>query len=214
MNESAIQLDRLPIFPLTGAILMPGVTTPLHIFEQRYVDMTEDALAGDKLIALAQPDRETPPLEEGKPAVREIVGVGKITRHQRLPDGRFNIWLTGIGRARILSELDDGYRYRTVHAAWLPSETDPTVDDALADTAKKLLQALIAGGDEDIAPLSVLLREEVDTLLLSNALPSLLLSELHEMQAMLEETEVAKRLAFCSDRLQDRLLRLVPDVTN
>lgn len=209
MNESATQLERLPIFPLTGAILFPGVTTPLHIFEQRYVDMTRDALAGDRLIALVQPDRTRAPLEEGKPAVRPVVGVGRITRHEALPDGRYNIWLTGVGRARMVEELDTGTRYRIVRARWMPSEVGAEGEADAADTARKLLRALITAGDRTVAPLAVLLRDEVDTLLLSNALPSLLLTEVEAMQRMLEEPRVLTRLQTCVDELQERLLRQV-----
>ncbi|MFT6630066.1 MAG: Lon protease-like protein, partial [Flavobacteriales bacterium] len=97
MKRSREILERLPLFPLTGVFLFPGVVTPLHIFERRYVDMTEDALEGDGLIAVGTPDRETAPLEEGKPAIRRIAGVGEISKYERLPDGRYNIWLAAVG---------------------------------------------------------------------------------------------------------------------
>lgn len=214
MNESASQLERLPVFPLTGAILFPGVTTPLHIFEQRYVDMTQDALASDRLIALVQPDRSVPPLAEGVPAIRSTVGVGRITRHEALADGRYNIWLTGIGRARVLSELDTPLRYRLVRARWLPSEVGAEGEEQAADTARKLLRALITAGDAAAGPLAVLLRDEVDTLLLSNALPSLLLTDVDRMQQMLEEPRALARLQTCVDELQERLLRRVKGDAN
>lgn len=214
MNETSQPIDRLPIFPLSGVYLFPGVSTPLHIFEKRYVDMTEDALAGNKLICIVAPDRTRLPLGEGVPAVQRVAGAGRITRHEALADGRYNIMLTGVGRIEILDELDTETRYRLVAARWLPSILGDAEERVLADTARKLLQAGIVSGDRELAPLSVLLDDEVDTLLLSNALPSLLLQTPREMQEMLEERSVAERLRYCVDRLQDRLLAHTPGAIN
>lgn len=210
MNETSVPIDRLPIFPLSGVYLFPGVSTPLHIFERRYVDMTEDALAGNKLICVVSPDRAKLPLAEGVPAVMRYAGVGKIIRHDALPDGRYNIMLAGIGRIEILEELQTATRYRLVSARWRPSIAGGEDESGLADVARKLLQAGIVAGDSDLAPLGALLDPSVDTLLLSNALPSLLLQTPRAMQEMIEERSVEARLRYCIEHLQERLLSRAP----
>ncbi|MCR2832598.1 LON peptidase substrate-binding domain-containing protein [Parerythrobacter lacustris] len=103
--------QRLTIFPLTGAILFPGLQLPLHIFEPRYRAMVSDALARDRRIGMIQPQRPT----EGAPLF-EIGCVGKIGEFEALDDGRYNLILEGESRFRILRELDVTTPFRQVEA--------------------------------------------------------------------------------------------------
>lgn len=102
---------RLSIFPLTGAILFPGLQLPLHIFEPRYRAMVGDALARDRLIAMIQP------LEPADGAPLYNVGcVGKIADVETSEDGRYNIVLQGTQRFRVLRELQVATPFRQVEA--------------------------------------------------------------------------------------------------
>ena len=102
---------RLSIFPLTGALLFPGLQIPLHIFEPRYRALVSDALARDRRIAMIQP--QSP--EEGAPLF-EIGCVGRIGDVEALDDGRFNIVLEGESRFRIIRELDVTTKFRQIEA--------------------------------------------------------------------------------------------------
>lgn len=102
---------ELPLFPLPGSVLLPGGLLPLHVFEPRYREMVRDALAGERLIAMAL---LCPGYEEdyqGNPQIREHVCVGRITMENQLPDGRWTFVLVGLRRARILEE-DQTRSYR------------------------------------------------------------------------------------------------------
>lgn len=94
------------LFPLPNLVLYPHVMQPLHIFEERYREMVEDALSGDKLIAMAvlEPGWEND--YESRPPVAPYACLGKIVAHHRLPDGRYNLLLLGMQRVRIDHELD------------------------------------------------------------------------------------------------------------
>ena len=98
---------RISIFPLTGAILFPGLQLPLHIFEPRYRAMVGDALARDRLIGMIQP---TEP-EEGAP-LYNIGCLGKIEDVETSEDGRYNIILVGVARFKILRELETSTPFR------------------------------------------------------------------------------------------------------
>lgn len=106
---------RITIFPLTGAILYPGLHLPLHIFEPRYRAMVSDALARDRRIGMIQPQRD----QEGAPLF-QIGCLGRIGDVQALDDGRFNIVLEGEARFRVLRELDVTTPFRQVEAELLP----------------------------------------------------------------------------------------------
>lgn len=103
------------IFPL-DLVLLPQQPLPLHIFEPRYRQMIDDELDAHGQIAIATLDPTRPPDTHGRPAVRPVVCVGQIVSHERLPDGRFNIVLHGLCRARIVEELapSDARMYRLV----------------------------------------------------------------------------------------------------
>ena len=107
---SGIKVLRL--FPLSGVVFFPHSVLPLHIFESRYREMTEDALDGDRLvtIVMVRPDAEDSTGEV--PEIEEFGCVGRIFKHERLPDGRFNILLVGLKRVRLLREVSSRKAYR------------------------------------------------------------------------------------------------------
>ena len=96
--------STIPIFPLPNVVLFPNVFLPLHIFEPRYRQMVNDALAGERMIGmvLLQPGHEAD--YEGAPPVYEVGCAGLISHVERLSDGRFNIVLRGLERFRIVGE--------------------------------------------------------------------------------------------------------------
>lgn len=110
---------RITIFPLTGAILYPGLHLPLHIFEPRYRAMISDALARDRRIGMIQPQRE----QEGA-ALFQVGCLGRIGDVQALDDGRFNVVLEGESRFRLLRELDVTTPFRQIEAELLPESQD------------------------------------------------------------------------------------------
>lgn len=100
---------RLSIFPLTGALLFPGLQLPLHIFEPRYRSMISDSLVRDRRIAMIQPQGQY----DGAPLF-QIGCVGKIGEVEAMEDGRYNVILEGISRFRLLRELDVTTPFRQV----------------------------------------------------------------------------------------------------
>ncbi len=116
----------LPIFPLSGAVLLPRAQLPLNIFEPRYLEMTRDALATHKCIGMIQPNTESTPA-----AVFSIGCVGKISSHKTTDDGRIVLTLTGIMRFRVKCEFSADTAYRQVHANYAGFEQDLTEPTAI-----------------------------------------------------------------------------------
>lgn len=108
------------LFPLPGAVLFPQVVQPLHIFEPRYKELMEDALAGDRLIAMALLEPGWEADYEGRPAVAPMACLGKIITHQQLDDGRFNLLLAGVSRIKIVRELPATRPFRLAEAKLAP----------------------------------------------------------------------------------------------
>lgn len=103
---------RARLFPLPNLVLFPHVVQPLHIFEPRYCDMLADALANDRLIAMAllQPGWEKQ--YQDRPPIASTVCVGKIISHTPTDDGRHNILLLGGKRGKIIQEIDADQSFR------------------------------------------------------------------------------------------------------
>lgn len=100
----------IPVFPLTGALLLPGGTLPLNIFEPRYLNMTQAAMVGDRTIGMIQPTE--PELPGIPPGLYRTGCAGRVTYYDETDDGRILVKLLGICRFDILEELEvlDGYR--------------------------------------------------------------------------------------------------------
>ena len=96
--------DLIPIFPLSGVIYFPKTNLPLNIFEQRYIDLINDAYKNDKLIGMIQ-------LKKDK-KIFKVGCLGKINDFQKSPDGRILINLTGITRFEVLQEVKNSKLYR------------------------------------------------------------------------------------------------------
>lgn len=114
---------RISIFPLTGAILFPGLQLPLHIFEPRYRAMITDSLARDRRVGMIQPQRA----EEGAP-LYAMGCLGKIDEVEALEDGCFNIMLVGEARFRVIRELDVTTPFRQIEGELI----EEPVEEALA----------------------------------------------------------------------------------
>ncbi|MFV3075161.1 LON peptidase substrate-binding domain-containing protein [Niveispirillum fermenti] len=107
--------DSIPVFPLTGVLLLPRGRLPLNIFEPRYLNMVQDALATDRLIGMIQPRDDGMAAE---PPLFDIGCAGRITSFSETDDGRFLITLTGVCRFRLLSEIPTTRGYRRAVADW------------------------------------------------------------------------------------------------
>jgi Lon protease-like protein len=102
----------IPVFPLAGALLLPRGQMPLNIFEPRYLEMIDDAMADrHRLIGMIQPDTAHPGSEE-RPNLFKVGCAGRITQIAETGDGRYLVQLTGIARFRIEDELTVATAYR------------------------------------------------------------------------------------------------------
>lgn len=118
--KSALLPESLPVFPLSGVILLPHGRLPLNIFEPRYLAMIEEALGHGRLVGVIQPANE-----DQTPAPLYQVGcAGRIASFSETEDGRFLIQLSGVCRFRVKQETFDEKGYRRVQPLW---------DDFLAD---------------------------------------------------------------------------------
>ena len=132
----------IPVFPLPGAILLPRGQLPLNIFEPRYLNMIDDAMAGDRIIGMVQPQGGPQSL----PGLSPVGCAGRITSFAETSDGRYLITLTGCARFRLTSEIPSQTPYRQIRADFAPFEADlttPPVDDVGLDR-DALLSALRA----------------------------------------------------------------------
>ena len=130
----------IPVFPLDGALLLPHGQLPLNIFEPRYLNMIDDAMAGDRMIGMVQTQGGG---DVERPSLAQIGCAGRITSFAETQDGRYLITLTGICRFRVGRELPVQTPYRQLRADFLCFENDLRPTGA-ASTANRpaLLDAL------------------------------------------------------------------------
>ncbi len=110
------------LFPLPRIVLFPQVVLGLHVFEPRYRQMTAHALAGDHLMAVVMLMDEAEAASD-RAAIEEVACLGEIIWHEKLTDGRYDIRLRGLSRARIVSEMPTDNLYRTARVELMPDTT-------------------------------------------------------------------------------------------
>lgn len=112
-----------PIFPLAGVLLLPRGELPLNIFELRYIAMVDDALRGNRIIGMIQPDPEAS-IETAAPALCLTGCAGRISQFAETGDGRYLITLTGIARFKLCEEITAITPYRQCRADFRPFVID------------------------------------------------------------------------------------------
>lgn len=139
--------DTVPLFPLSGALLLPASNMPLNIFEPRYLAMIEDALATHSVIGMVQPRFDVDD-EADIPVLCDIGCLGRITAYQEAGDGRLIVNLAGICRFRLIHEEPGVNGYRVAQIAGFDddlqdnAEAAKAVDrDGLLKTFKQFLEA-------------------------------------------------------------------------
>jgi Lon protease-like protein len=142
-RETATLPGVIPIFPLAGVLLLPHGRLPLNIFEPRYLAMTRDALAGERLIGMIQPSDPTQS-PAGNPPVYATGCAGRIVSFAETEDGRFLITLLGVSRFRIREELPLVSGYRRVIPDWDEFAADLAAEDDADFDREKLLRGLHA----------------------------------------------------------------------
>ena len=137
--SASLEEQTLPVFPLTGTLMLPGTFLPLNIFEKRYLNMIRDALEGDRRIGMIQPwipgldNWGVPPLDLDVPELYPVGCCGRIRQYELQSDGRYLIVLEGIVRFRILRELESVRGYRRVKADFGEFEIDRRSEESEID---------------------------------------------------------------------------------
>ena len=181
----------IPVFPLAGAIVLPRGQLPLNIFEPRYLNMIDDAMAGDRILGMIQPSGGP----EALPALSPVGCAGRITSFAETSDGRYLITLTGCARFRLASELPTQTPYRQVRADFTAFEADlaaPPVDDVGLDR-ETLLDALRAYLETRGLDIDWDTAETAPPEALINSLSMALPFEPPEKQALLEAVSLTDR---------------------
>lgn len=135
--------DQIPLFPLSGTLLLPGGNLPLHIFEQRYLDMINDSLQQDRIIGIIQPRMRNSYMHE--PPICTTGCAGYITHHDDTPDGCKQITLSGLYRFEVITELDTDHLYRVAKVHYLTPDSIGNTSDSNAvggDKISRLMHSL------------------------------------------------------------------------
>lgn len=205
--DAAQFCGRVRLFPLPDLVMFPHVLQPLHIFEPRYRELFEAALADDRLIAMAVLAPGWEPDYEGRPTLQPFACLGRIATHQRLDDGRYNFLLQGVRRVRIIRELEHQSSFRVAEArlcedVYSPqfAQTRPQLRRRLVDSFKQQLPKLPDAHEQ----LDQLLGSEIPLGMLTDLVSYALELGMELKQQLLGEVDVDARARLLLERL-DRL---------
>ena len=195
--------DLLPLFPLPNVVLFPGALLPLHVFEPRYRELVRAVLAGPKLMGIVrlQPGFEAD--NDGRPPVFEVCGVGSVIDSAEHADGRFDITLRGLARARIVEELPPSRAFREVRVEELTDGfSDAAVTSAWQRKLISLWTTLAPHLPESVRDLRALTRGAEGAGAYADRLAAALVGDPDASQRLLAELDPTERLRLLTEKLQ------------
>ena len=192
------------LLPLPNLVLFPHVLQPLHIFEPRYLDLLEDALADDRLIAMTILDSGWEEGYEGRPPLHPIGCLGRVTTYHRLEDGTYNILLLGLRRIRLLRELEPVHSFREAEVALCEDLTPPETAARRRRLQRELRDAFLR-----VVPMVPDAQEQLDQLLgadvslamLTDVISYVLPLDFNDKRRLLAEVEVCWRAELLLEHL-------------
>jgi Lon protease-like protein len=194
------------LFPLPNLVLFPHVMQPLHIFEPRYRELLEDALAHDRLIAMAL---LRPGWEEdyyGRPPLHRVACLGRVVLHHRLEGGSYNVLLVGLRRVRLVRELPPTKGYREA-AVEICEDLYPAQDAAATARLQRRLHdaflSVAANIPQAQEQLDQLLSSEIPLGTLTDVISYVLDISLDEKQRYLAEPDVHLRADMLLSHLSE-----------
>ncbi len=184
----------IPVFPLSGALLLPRTQLPLNIFEPRYIDMIDAALSGNRLVGMVQPSPGQSEDETDTPVLSTVGCAGRLTSFQETGDGRYLVTLQGVTRFSIVTELTAATGFRQVECDFSPYYEDLKCgvgeDDVDRNGLLKTLRDYLDANNMEADWQSV---SEAETEVLVNALCMMCPYGPQEKQALLEARDLRTR---------------------
>jgi Lon protease-like protein len=204
-DNSSKNVQAVPLFPLPNVVLFPRAILPLHVFEERYKQMTTDALVGNRQIAMALLRPGWEKNYHGAAPIEPIVCIGNILAHERLPDGKYNLLLQGLTRAKLVRELTL-HPYRT---AELQGIGEPSVIEIDLCNERRHLISIFSNGRFSSIPLCrkflEMLSSPIPTSDIADLIAFNLIDDVHVKQQLLAEPNPCRRagrVASILERLQ------------
>ncbi|WP_095202794.1 LON peptidase substrate-binding domain-containing protein [Mesorhizobium carmichaelinearum] len=184
--------STIPIFPLEGALLLPGGRMPLNIFEPRYLQMVDEAVAGSRLIGVIQPRLDGALREDGEPELCNVGCAGRIIAFSETGDGRYLISLQGVFRFRIAHELTVKTPFRQAKPSPFLADLDddPAANEIDRPALLKAFRAYLQANDLEADWESV---SRAENAMLVNALSMMAPYGPAEKQALLEAADLKTR---------------------
>jgi len=188
-------LSRVGLFPLPNVVLFPSQLLSLHVFEPRYRKLVSDVIEQGLVLAVPRLKPGFDAEYYGAPPVFETCGLGHITEYARLPDGRFNIVVEGLGRGRILDELrSEPYRVARFAAVEEERPRSPMVLETLRTELLKLLRRVAPQLSGPAKELETRIRGAADAAECADIAAGTLIEDPDERQQLLEELDTSRRL--------------------
>jgi len=198
LDRARAAAKRLKVFPLPSAVLLPGGALPLHIFEPRYRRLVEHSLETDGVFAMAQviPGQEA--LIAGTPALEEMLCVGVVSQHEKTDDGRYNLVLVGVARARLLRELPQTNAYREVEAEVLP---DASFDESQEVHLRQAVLELVARLPQDVGQRIAQVTARAKGGMLADVVAAAIFDDAIQRYEILSELDVSTRVQVVTEEL-------------
>ena len=208
-NKQVEVSNEIPIFPLPNVVFFPKTLLPLHIFEERYRKMVEDALSSSRRIGMALLKEGWDKDYFGNPEVHKIGCVGDIQHSEELDDGKYNIMLYGMSRVQIIKFVQET-PYRIAQVKFLKDmkfDRDRFDEDHESSHFMRIVRKYL--GEMGIKKIEEYLdfrSQSFESIV--NQVATVVDLSIHEKQSLLEKNSLQERFDELKKLLRDKLLAL------
>ncbi len=202
------------MFPL-NSVLFPGLSVPLHVFEDRYRALVHHLLRVEDPTARVFGSvaiREG--YEVGDHGAQSLFRVGckaQLTEIEAHADGTFDVVAIGLERIQ-LDRLETGDAFPLGHVTELPEQTQHVAEDVLERARATFTAYRVALSEIRTDPYTGNLPR--DPSYLSWTLAACAPLPLHDRQALLEAEDATDRLVLVTDLLRSELkaMNVIPSL--
>ena len=192
--------NKISIFPLSNAIFFPRTVLPLNIFEDRYLQLVNDSMKGNRMFGMVQPRNK----KDTSPEVYNVGCLGKITSFNETTDKRLIITLSGLTRFRIKKELEKKKLYRSFEVDYSEFLTDmePIKDVSFSLEKKNLLNKIKVFFEKNNYPVN------------HNELSKLDLDELVSNVSMISPFSIEEKQKLIETKKIDNKVKVLSEIIN
>jgi ATP-dependent Lon protease len=205
-SNPTVKLDELmPLLPLRGMIIFPGMIINLDVGRERSVKAVEEAMEGNRKILLVSQKKAT----TMEPEEKDLFTVGTVVTIKqllKLPNGAVRILVEGLNRSKIVKIIDDKVSMFKCECVEIKDVIEDSKEvEALKRMLVETFEKWILASKKITSDILLTFKDEVNPSKIADIIAGYININVEEKQKILEAYNVKERLVLLYENLSKEL---------